>query len=83
MFFIVGYMYFPHVLMAPRKIDSSIGLPSLNKVATYLLTKQGYNRLVSHVLRCGGLARLENSFVVFGILHRYAYKKVSMVHWLY
>ena len=25
-------------LRAPRKIDSSIGLPSLNKVFTYLLT---------------------------------------------
>ena len=25
-------------LRAPRKIDSSIGLPSLNKVVTYLLT---------------------------------------------
>ena len=41
-FFIVGFMYFSSCLRAPRKIDSSIGLPSLNKVVTllnYLLTK--------------------------------------------
>ena len=31
------YVFFS-CLRAPRKIDSSIGLPSLNKVVTYLLT---------------------------------------------
>ena len=29
-------------LRAPRKIDSSIGLPSLNKVVTYLLTCESF-----------------------------------------
>ena len=31
------YVFFLY-LRAPRKIDSSIGLPSLNKVVSYLLT---------------------------------------------
>ena len=37
MFFIVD-ICISLCLRAPRKIDSSIGLPSLNKVVTYLLT---------------------------------------------
>ena len=35
--FLLVYVFFL-CLRAPRKIDSSIGLPSLNKVVTYLLT---------------------------------------------
>ena len=45
---------FSSCLRAPRKIDSSIGLPSLNKVVTYLHPKMMHSAatktVISHLL---------------------------------
>ena len=42
---------FSTCLRAPRKIDSSIGLPSLNKVVTYLLTYEFLRLCYKHEAR--------------------------------
>ena len=54
MFFIVD-ICISLCLRAPRKIDSSIGLPSLNKVVTYLLTYSIVDRHRCHMAAKFGL----------------------------